>query len=95
MKGYETTVVIEKQRAPMRDEDIFISNTVPKVINFPRYNMKCSGDNVILYNPEYFMKYQVFLYISCYIVEIWIVFLTGNSEVSSVFYRKQTAALIP
>ena len=23
-------------------------NTVPKVIDFPRYNMKCGGDNVII-----------------------------------------------
>ena len=34
--------------------------TVPKEIDFPRYNMKCSGENVI----------------SCYIAEIWIAFLT-------------------
>ena len=25
----------------------FVSYTVPKVINFPRYNMKCSGENVV------------------------------------------------
>ena len=28
--------------------NIFIVHTVPKVINFSRYNMKCSGENVIL-----------------------------------------------
>ena len=29
------------------------------------------------YYAEYFMKYHVFLFISCYIAEIWIAFLTG------------------
>ena len=28
--------------------DITVYYTVPKEIHFPRYNMKCSGDNVIL-----------------------------------------------
>ena len=41
-------------------------NTVPKVIDFPRYNMKCGGDNVILRGivhvvsgfPLHFMFYR-------------------------------------
>ena len=41
-------------------------HTVPKVIDFPRYNMKCSGDNVILRGivhvvsgfPLHFMFYR-------------------------------------
>ena len=48
-----------------------IYNSVPMVIDFPRQNMKCSGENVILY-AEYFMQYLGFLYISCYTAEIWI-----------------------
>ena len=41
-------------------------HTVPKVIDFPRYNMKCSGENVILRGifhvvscfPLHFMLYR-------------------------------------
>ena len=52
--------------------------TVRKVINFPRYNMKCSGENVILHGIVHVVSgFTVFLYISCYIAEIWIAFLTG------------------
>ena len=29
--------------------------TAPKVINFPRYNTKCSGENEILQYVEYFV----------------------------------------
>ena len=41
-------------------------------------NMKCSGENVIPYNAEYFMnmKYHVFHYISCSIAKILITFRT-------------------
>ena len=52
--------------------------TVPKEIHFPPYNMKCSGEKVILY-AEYFMKYNVFHYMSCYIADIWITFRTVYS----------------
>ena len=48
-----------------------MGRTVLKEINFPRYNIKCSGGNA-----EYFMKYHVFHYIACYIAEIWITFRT-------------------
>ena len=34
------------------------SHTVPKVIDFPRYNMKCSGENVILHG--------IFHVVSCF-----------------------------
>ena len=48
---------------------IYISGivyTVPKIIDFPRYNMKCSGENVILRGivhvasgfPLHFMFYR-------------------------------------
>ena len=45
---------------------IKIYYTVPKIINFPRYNMKCSGENVILLGivyvvsrfPLHFMLYR-------------------------------------
>ena len=45
------------------------SHTVPKVIDFPRYNMKCSGENVILHGifhvvssfPLLFMLYRGYL----------------------------------
>ena len=50
--------------------------TVPKVIDFLRYNMKCSAGKTWYY-AEYFMWYHVFLYISCYIAKIWITFRTG------------------
>ena len=38
-------------------------HTVPKVIDFPRYNMKCSGGNEILSHsvsrvPLHFMRYR-------------------------------------
>ena len=46
--------------------------TVPKLIDFPRYNIKCSWENVILRGEWY----HVFLYISCYIAEIRITFWT-------------------
>ena len=52
--------------------------TVPKEIDFPRYNMKCSRENVIL-RGIFHVVYHVFIYISCYIVEIWIAFLTVYS----------------
>ena len=42
--------------------------TVPKEIYFPRYNMKCSGENLILRG--------IFHVVSYYIAEIWITFLT-------------------
>ena len=46
-------------------------NTVPEVIAFPRYNMKYSGENVILRGI-----FNVFHYFSCYIANILIAFLT-------------------
>ena len=46
--------------------------TVPKEFDFPRYNMKCSWENVILNGIVH-----VFHYITCYIAEIWITFRTG------------------
>ena len=48
--------------------------TVPKIIDFPPYNMKCSGKTRNY--AEYFMLYLVFLYISCYIAGIWITLWT-------------------
>ena len=53
-----------------------VQYTVPKVIDFTRYNKKCSGGNVILHGI--FHVVSRFLYISCYeyIAEIWIAFLT-------------------
>ena len=46
--------------------DCSCMHTVPKVIDFPRYNMKCSGENVILHGivhvvsgfPPHFMLYR-------------------------------------
>ena len=49
-------------------------HTLPKEINFPRYNMKCSGGNVILCGIV-----NVFHYITCYIAEICITFRTVHS----------------
>ena len=45
--------------------------TVPKAIDFPRYSMKCTGENVILRGI-----FHVFHYISCYIANILITFRT-------------------
>ena len=53
----------------------FFVYTVRKIIDFPRYNMKCSGENVILHG----IFHKVFHYISCYIAEIRIVFQTGRA----------------
>ena len=47
-------------------EDFGTVDTVPKVINFLRYNMKCRGENVILRGivhavlgfPQHFMLYR-------------------------------------
>ena len=48
---------------------------VQKEIYFPRYNMKCSGENEIL--QGIFCVVSPFpQYISCYISEIWITFWT-------------------
>ena len=47
--------------------------TVPMVTDFPRYNMKCGGENE--YYVDYFI-FLVFLFISCYIAEILITFWT-------------------
>ena len=55
--------------------------TVPKVIEFPRYNMKCSGENVILGGIVHVVSGFPLQYISCYIAEILIAFLTGYSTV--------------
>ena len=41
--------------------------TVWNLIDFPRYNMKCSGENVILHGKVLVLYYQISLYISCYI----------------------------
>ena len=48
------------------------TDTVPKVIDFPRYNMKCGEENVILRGIFHVVQYLFFLYSSCYITEIWI-----------------------
>ena len=55
---------------------VFPVNTVPKVIDFPIYNTKCSGENEIL--RGIFGVVFRFHYISCYISEIWITFWTVN-----------------
>ena len=52
--------------------------TVPKEIDFPRYSTKCSGENEIL--RGIFRVAPRFLYISCYISEIWITFCTVYSR---------------
>ena len=54
------------------------SSMVPKVIDFPRYIMKCTGK--ARHYAEYFMLYLVFLYISCYIAEILITFWAVYSK---------------
>ena len=58
---------------------------VPTEINFPRYNMKCSGGNVILCGIVH-----VFHYITrtCYIAEICITFRTVHS--AWLFAEKMT-----
>ena len=44
--------------------------TVPKIIDFPPYNMECGAQNEI--QRGIFHVVSRFLYISCYIAEIWI-----------------------
>ena len=58
---------------------------VPKVIHFPRYNMKCSGENLILRGIVHVVSI-VFLIISCYIAEIWIAFLTVYTYIVVVLH---------
>ena len=53
------------------------SYTVPNVINFPKYNTKSSGENEILRG---IFRVSHFLYISCYILEIWIKFWTVHNQ---------------
>ena len=53
----------------------FSDNTVPKEINFPQYNMKCSGKNVIL-RGIFHVVHIMFSMFSCYIAEIGIIFRT-------------------
>ena len=60
--------------------------TVPKVIDFPRYNMKCSGENVILRGIVHVVS-GFPLYISCSIAEIWIAFLTGSGAFQNSIIR--------
>ena len=45
-------------------------------MDFPRYNKKCSGENEILRGIFHLVQYHVFLFISCYVAEIWITFWT-------------------
>ena len=47
---------------------------VPKIIDFPRYNMNYSGENEILRGILHVISSSV--YIPCYTVEIWIFFWT-------------------
>ena len=58
-----------RPKCPQRNSPIWLNNfrcTVPKEIYFPRYNMKCSGENVILRGivhvvscfPLHFMLYH-------------------------------------
>ena len=47
----------------------------PKGNRLSAIYIKCSGENVIL-RGIFHVVYHVFLYISCYIAEIWIAFLT-------------------
>ena len=44
-------------------------------MDFPRYKKKCSGENEILCGIFHLVQYHVFLFISCYVAEIWIIFL--------------------
>ena len=50
--------------------------TVPKEIDFPRYNMKCSGENVILRRIFHVVSCFPLHYMLLYIAEIWITFRT-------------------
>ena len=50
--------------------------TVPKVIDIPRYNMKCSEENEILRGILRVVSRFPLQYISCYIAEIRITFRT-------------------
>ena len=59
---YDTAHVLEN----IWNKTTFLTYTVTKVINFPRYNMKCCGENVILRGivhavsgfPLHFMLYR-------------------------------------
>ena len=59
--------------------------TVPKVIDFLRYNMQCSGEHVILRGIFHVVS-GFPVYISCYIAEIWIAYLTVYSYGGAIQY---------
>ena len=61
-----------------RKSQTIYPTTVPKVINFPQYNMKCSVENVILRGIFYVVS-RFPLHFKWYIADIWISFLTGVS----------------
>ena len=52
---------------------VSMGHTVPKLIDFPRYNMKCSGENEKLCGIFHVVS-RFPLYISCYFAEIMITF---------------------
>ena len=59
------------QSSPPKANDHY---TVPKEIDFPQHNIKCSGENVTLHGI--FHLRSCFPLLSCYIAEIWITFRT-------------------
>ena len=38
----------------------YVYYTLPKEIDFQRYNLKCSGENVILRGIQYFMYFMLY-----------------------------------
>ena len=54
----------------------FVLYTVTKVIDFPQYNMKCSGENVILRGIFHVVSCFLLHFMLLYIAEIWITFRT-------------------
>ena len=55
-------------------------HTVPKVIDIPQYNMKCSGDNVILHGIFHVVSGFPLHFMYSNIAEIWIVNQGQNTE---------------
>ena len=55
-------------------------HTLPMVIDFPRYNMKCTGENEILRGIFDVLSRFPVLFISCYVADMWITFWTVSNK---------------
>ena len=67
--------LIKEEQIKVCKKNTYILCTVSKVFDFPRYDMKSSGENETLRGKLHVVSR--FLYISWFIAEIWITFWTA------------------